>query len=151
MSWCRARSGTCDQILLPVGTLLSYFCRAPSLTRGRVYSFQCNHSCSESRTTRNHTLLSRLRLPQLGDQIPLFISSRNRVVQLYPLVLCFLYVAIYDSQGYGGGILTRFHTNHYIDFGKPLTCVCVCVCQNGGDILLLSIDSPIPLQMLVQT
>jgi hypothetical protein len=36
--------GTCDQILLPVGTLLSYFCGAPSLTRGRVCNLQCNHS-----------------------------------------------------------------------------------------------------------
>jgi hypothetical protein len=40
---------TCDQILLPVGMLLSEiwgscFCGAPSLTRGRVYNLQCNHS-----------------------------------------------------------------------------------------------------------
>jgi hypothetical protein len=40
--------GTCDQILLPVGMLLSEICGfvsgAPSLTRGWVYIFQCNHS-----------------------------------------------------------------------------------------------------------
>jgi hypothetical protein len=36
MSWCRARSGTCGQILLTVGKLLSCLCGAPSLTRGRV-------------------------------------------------------------------------------------------------------------------
>jgi hypothetical protein len=40
--------GTCDQILLPVGMfvwdLRSCFCWAPSLTRGRIYNLQCNHS-----------------------------------------------------------------------------------------------------------
>jgi hypothetical protein len=40
--------GTCDQISLPVGMLLSEicgpFCGAPSLTRGRVCNLQCNHS-----------------------------------------------------------------------------------------------------------
>jgi hypothetical protein len=35
-SWFRAHSGTCDQILLRVWKLLSCFCVAPSLTRGRV-------------------------------------------------------------------------------------------------------------------
>jgi hypothetical protein len=35
--------GTCDQILLPVGMLLSSFCGAPSLTRGRVCNLQCSH------------------------------------------------------------------------------------------------------------
>jgi hypothetical protein len=32
------------------------------------------------------------------------------VAQLYPRVLGSLSVASYDSQGYGGGILTRLHT-----------------------------------------
>jgi hypothetical protein len=32
------------------------------------------------------------------------------VAQLYPLALGSLFVASYDSQGYGGGILTRLHT-----------------------------------------
>jgi hypothetical protein len=48
MSWSRAHSGACDQILLIVGTLLSevavLFCGEPSLTRGRFCSLQCNHS-----------------------------------------------------------------------------------------------------------
>jgi hypothetical protein len=49
MSWCRAHSGTCDHILLPVGRFLSESCRlclcwASSLTRGLVCSLQCNHS-----------------------------------------------------------------------------------------------------------
>jgi hypothetical protein len=32
------------------------------------------------------------------------------VAQLYPRALGSLFVASYDSQGYGGGILTRLHT-----------------------------------------
>jgi hypothetical protein len=32
------------------------------------------------------------------------------VTQLYPRALGSLFVATYDSQGYGGGILTRLHT-----------------------------------------
>jgi hypothetical protein len=44
LSWCRSHSGTCNQILLPVGRLLSCLCGTPSLTRGRVCSLQCNHS-----------------------------------------------------------------------------------------------------------
>jgi hypothetical protein len=36
--------GTCYQILLPVGMLLSCFCEAPSLTRGRVCNLKCNYS-----------------------------------------------------------------------------------------------------------
>jgi hypothetical protein len=32
------------------------------------------------------------------------------VAQLHPRALGFLFVASYDSQGYGGGILTHLHT-----------------------------------------
>jgi hypothetical protein len=39
------------------------------------------------------------------------------VAQLYPRALGFLCVASYDSQGSGGGILTRLHT------GLPITLV----------------------------
>jgi hypothetical protein len=51
--------------------------------------------------------------PNLEGQVPIFISPRNRVVQLYPRALGFLFVASYALQGYGGGILTRLLT------GKP--------------------------------
>jgi uncharacterized membrane protein len=33
MSWCRVHSGTCDQILLPVGRLLSESCALVSVGR----------------------------------------------------------------------------------------------------------------------
>jgi hypothetical protein len=48
--------------------------------------------------------------PNLEGQVPVFISPRNRVAQLYPRVLDSLFVASDDSQGSGGGILTRLHT-----------------------------------------
>jgi hypothetical protein len=43
----------------------------------------------------------------LEGQVPVFISPRNRVAQLYPQALGSLFVASYDSQGYGGGIRTH--------------------------------------------
>jgi hypothetical protein len=33
--------------------------------------------------------------------------SSDKVVRLYPQATGFLFVAFYDSQGYGGGILSR--------------------------------------------
>jgi hypothetical protein len=44
MSGCLAHSGTCDQIIPPASKSLSCLYEAPSLTRGRVCSLQCNHS-----------------------------------------------------------------------------------------------------------
>jgi hypothetical protein len=45
----------------------------------------------------------------LEGQVPVF--PRNRVAQLYPQVLDSLFVASYDSESYGGGILTSLHTD----------------------------------------
>jgi hypothetical protein len=47
--------------------------------------------------------------PNLERQVPVFISPRNRMAQLYPQALGSLFVASYDSQGYGGGIRTHLH------------------------------------------
>jgi hypothetical protein len=48
--------------------------------------------------------------PLLEDQVPVFMFPRDRVAQLYPQELGSLSVAAaYDSQGYGGDILTRLH------------------------------------------
>jgi hypothetical protein len=46
----------------------------------------------------------------MEGQVPIFMSSRNKVVQLYPGALGSLFVTSYNSQGYSGGILTRHHT-----------------------------------------
>jgi hypothetical protein len=50
--------------------------------------------------------------PNLEGHVPVFISPRNKVAQIYPQALGSLSVASYDSQGYGGGILTRLHTGY---------------------------------------
>jgi hypothetical protein len=50
--------------------------------------------------------------PDLECQVPVCISPRNRVARLHPQALGFLFVASYDSQGYGGGIRPRLHTGH---------------------------------------
>jgi hypothetical protein len=63
--------GACDQILLPVGMLLSEICGLVSVGRplwredGSAICSVITH-WSESRRTRKHTLLSHLRLPQPG-------------------------------------------------------------------------------------
>jgi hypothetical protein len=46
--WCRASFGARDQILISLSgnCYLSFSCRAPSLTRGRVCNLQCNHPSS---------------------------------------------------------------------------------------------------------
>jgi hypothetical protein len=59
-------------------------------------------------------LLSQIRdSPNLEGHVPVFISPRNRVVQIYPQTLGSLFVAFYDSQSYGGGIRTRLHTGWF--------------------------------------
>jgi hypothetical protein len=66
---------------------------------------------SESRRAHDHILLFQIRdSPNLEGQVPVFISSRNRVAQLYPQAPGSLFFASYDSQGYGGGIRPRLRT-----------------------------------------
>jgi hypothetical protein len=62
----------------------------------------------------------------LEGQIPVFISRRNRVAQLYPWALGFLFVASFDSHISGRGILTRLHTGSQSMW------------QNGNDKLIQS-------------
>jgi hypothetical protein len=69
----------------------------------------------ESRGTDDHILLSDSRFPHLEGQAAIFISPRNRVAQLYPQALDSLFVALYDSQSYGGGIRTRLHAGIVAD------------------------------------
>jgi hypothetical protein len=52
--------------------------------------------------------------PNLEDQVSLFMSPSDRVGQLYPKAPGSLFVALYDSQGYGGGILTRLHMGSFL-------------------------------------
>jgi hypothetical protein len=73
------------------------------------------HSHSQSPAGLNHILLSQIRdSPNLEGQVPVFIFSRNGVAQLYPQALGSIFVASYDSQGYGEGIRTRLHTGSHV-------------------------------------
>jgi hypothetical protein len=68
---------------------------------------------SESRETHGHILLSQVRdFSNTEDQVPVFISRKNRVAQLYPQALGSIFVASYDSKGYGGGIRHRLHMEY---------------------------------------
>jgi hypothetical protein len=87
-SWCRAPSGAHDQIFIIVLQLRSCFCGAPSLTRGRV----CWSSPVQS----------------FSDPSPLDLA-----IIFYCLTFeTSLFVASYDSQGHGGGILPNLHTGY---------------------------------------
>jgi hypothetical protein len=45
----------------------------------------------------------------MEGQVPVFISHKKRVAQIYPQALGSLFVAFYDAQGYGGDMRTRLH------------------------------------------
>jgi hypothetical protein len=100
-------SGAQDQICITVKQLRVCWCGALSLTRGRVCRLQLFLALtsaailgSESHGTHDHILLSQIReSSNLESQVPLFISPRNRVAQLYPQALGSLFVVSYDSQG----------------------------------------------------
>jgi hypothetical protein len=65
----------------------------------------------ESLRTHGHILLPQIRDSfNLEGQVPVFISPRNRVAQLYPRALSSIFVSSYDTQEYGGGIRNRLHT-----------------------------------------
>jgi hypothetical protein len=66
---------------------------------------------SKSRGTHD-ILLSQIRdFPNLeASPVFVFMSLRNRVAQLYPQALGFLFITSYDLQGYSGGMRSRFHT-----------------------------------------
>jgi hypothetical protein len=119
----RRPSGTCDQFffLLEISFRQFHVCYfvAPSLKRGRVCNllYNCFWDLPEQSllggspaelTAMFYCLI--WGSPNLEGQVPIFISPRNRVAQLYSRALGSLYVASYDSLGCGGGILTRLHT-----------------------------------------
>jgi hypothetical protein len=78
----------------------------------------------------DHIFLSQIRdSANLEGQAPLFISSRNRVTQLYPQALGSLFVASYDSQGYGGGIRPLLHAETEILKAKVKITLPLTVCR----------------------
>jgi hypothetical protein len=103
--------GTLDQILscsFFVWQLRRSACNASSLTRERVCNLLLNCFWAlpeQSHLSRSPTELTAISYyllwdsPNLEGQVPVFISPRNRVAQLYPRALDSLSVASYDSQG----------------------------------------------------
>jgi hypothetical protein len=62
--------------------------------------------------------------PSLEDQVSVFMSPSDRVAQLFPQAPGSLFIAFYDSQDYGGGILTRLHTRNMLQIlGKYWRCI----------------------------
>jgi hypothetical protein len=88
--WCRAHSGICDRILLPVGRVQSEICSPVSV--GLPLGWEdASAACiaitqrSESRRTHSHILLSHLRLPQhwgLGSHIYIPQEQSSPVIPL---------------------------------------------------------------------
>jgi hypothetical protein len=62
---------------------------------------------SMSRRTQGHILLSHLRLPQPGGPGPHIYISQEQGGPVIPPGTKFPFVNPYNSQGYGGGILTK--------------------------------------------
>jgi hypothetical protein len=116
MSWYRAQSGTCDQILLPVGTLLSEICVFflwGALSERTDLQFAVQSLESPSCTGPVIILYCLIwDSPNLEGQVPVFISPTIRVAKLHPRALGSLYVVSYDSQGYGRGIVTSIYTGY---------------------------------------
>jgi hypothetical protein len=61
---------------------------------------------SEYRITHDHILLSQIRDPNLEDQVPVFVSPRNRLAQLYPQALGFPFCRLVRFTG----LLWRYST-----------------------------------------
>jgi hypothetical protein len=49
---------------------------------------------------------------ELEDQVPIFISPRNILAQLYPQAWGSIFVASYNLRGYDGGIQSHLHTGN---------------------------------------
>jgi hypothetical protein len=92
-----------------------------SLTRRWVYRLQLLLGFvsavilkSESCGTHYHILLAQIReSPYLEAHVPVFISPGT----------WFLFVASYDSQGYGGGIRSRLHTDRRFLINDEVACM----------------------------
>jgi hypothetical protein len=52
-------------------------------------------------------------IPNLEDQVTVFMSPSDRVAQLYPQALGSLFIAFYNLQGYGGWTYCYAQNNNY--------------------------------------
>jgi hypothetical protein len=106
------------RFLFSVWQLRVSWCVAPSLTRGWVYNLLVQLLLglaravtlgSKSRRTHDHILLSHLRLHQPGGPGPCIYIPQEQGGPVIPPGTGFPFVTSYDSQGCGGGILSRLH------------------------------------------
>jgi hypothetical protein len=118
LSWCHALIWDLRPDFITVRQLRVCWYGALSLTREWVCRLQLLLALasavilgSESRR-RPYFTVSVSRHPNLEGQVPVFISPKNRVAQLCPQALGSLFVAFYDSLGYGGGIRNRLHAGY---------------------------------------
>jgi hypothetical protein len=121
-SWCQAPIWHPWPIFLSVEIffrqLRVWYFVALSLTRGRVYNLlsllvlaSAVPLGSESRGTQDHISLSQfLRLPQPGGPVPRIYIPQEQGDPDIPPGTGFPFRRLYDSQGYGGGILSHLHT-----------------------------------------
>jgi hypothetical protein len=79
---------------------------------------------SESLRTRNHTLLSHLRLPQPGGPGSRVYIPKGQGVPVIPLGTGSLSVAFYDSQFCCGDILTSLHTGYEPSRSRNYAALC---------------------------
>jgi hypothetical protein len=81
----------------------------------------------------------------LEAQVLVFTSRINRVANLYPLALGSLFVASYDSQGYGGDILIRLHRLIYCRY-QPYRSICLMSMSHKNNNMYIPdiIQSPMP-------
>jgi hypothetical protein len=74
--------------------------------------------------------------PNMEGQVPVFTCPSDMVAQLCPQAPGSLFVAFYDSQGYGGGIVTRLHTGiipiHYSPLPNHLLLYVPRPCHSSG-------------------
>jgi hypothetical protein len=108
-------SGTSNQIFFLTDYYEFLDVGAPSLMRGWVCNLLVKLLLgltsavtlgSKTSRTHDHILLSHLRLPKLGGPDPRIYIPQEQGGPVIPLGTGLPFVASYDSQGYGGSILT---------------------------------------------
>jgi hypothetical protein len=119
LSWCQASiSSPWPDFRFVSEKLRVYWCGAPSLTRGWVRNLLVQLLLglpravtleSKSRRIHDDILLSNLRLSQPGGLCPRIYILQEQDGPAIPSGTGFPFVSFYDSQGYGGGILTCLH------------------------------------------
>jgi hypothetical protein len=100
---------------------------------------QRNHSRIWVPWNHDHILLSQVSdSPNLVGQVPVFISPRNRVVQLYPQALGSIFIASHDSQGCGGDMRIHFHFGDSTDRVESSRVLCYDRRSVGQSVLVSS-------------